>query len=207
MLRGTRARVNKWQNGSQKITLQNQITSLKRQVNRNKAETLYFRYDGQIDGPAGSGNKIHNLIPTHNLITNPHFRTDVTGDRWINKFLKLKFYIEPDVNAFRIVAYIPKKTGNRFTPSRFTAFPDPSAFTILRDKLLTRTETDDIDRIASRQAYTTTINLRNRQSVYNSNNAILEKGELVVMLMSNGSDSTAGTKQYDYAYELIYCNK
>jgi len=207
MLRGTRNRVNKWQNASQKITLQNQISSLRRQVNKNKAETLYYRRDGEIDGQTTTGIETHNLVPTQNLIANSNFRNDVTGDRWINKFLKLKFYLEPDCHSFRIIAYIPKKTGQRFTPSRMTTFPDPSAFTILRDKLITKTTADDIDRISSRQAYTTTINLRDRQTVYNSTNATLEKGELVVTILSRGSANGSENKQYDYSYELIYQNK
>lgn len=206
-LRGTRKRINKWYNAPRPPTLQNQITSLRRQVNKNRAETLYHRSFGSINSNPGGGLLLTNLLPTDNLITSGSFRDNVTGDRWVNKVLKLRFYVEPDCNKFRVVMYIPKKAGNRFTPSNFCAIPDPSAFTVHRDFLMNTNDRDDINRSDTRLSYSPNINFKSRQSVYNSDSGILERGELVVLIMTDGVDILGGKKQYEYGYQLVYSNK
>ncbi len=206
-LRGTRARINKWANAPRPATLQNQVSALRRQVNKNKAETLFHRSHDSITNNAGGGTKSVNLLPTQNLINDSGFRDDVTGDRWLNKYLKYKIYLEPHVVKCRLVAYIPKKSGNRFTPLSYTSFPDPSAFTVLRDKLVSIGHVDDILRSEARYAIVDTLKLRDRQTIYNSDSGVLERGELVVFIQTDSIDTVAGSKLYDYGYEVVYSNK
>jgi hypothetical protein len=126
-LRGTyrKAEINKALSG--RPTLQNQISALRRQVNSQKPETQYFRV-GSNHTSTGTVVEQKNHLCTDSLISSTNFRDKVTGDEWCNKMLRMKFNFEPDCEYARIIVYVPKKAGDRFTPSTFktVTHPDPS---------------------------------------------------------------------------------
>lgn len=202
MLRGTNQRRS---NAvfNQRTTLQNQITAIKAQVSKNKPETQYYLTDGTIDS-VGLFNEISNIPVTANLIASTGFRDTVTGDRWANQSLKLTTYLAPDCTHYRQLIYVPKKVGNRFAPSltaiTFTAVPDKNAFWVLSDKLVSTSETG-----AGYKAIKTSVNFKGLHTLYNSSSAILERGEIVVCFITNGTN--AATSQLSYGIELAYNNK
>lgn len=198
MLRGSYKKYAKYQRNT-KPTLQNQITSLKYKVGSLKPETQYFRGVGNHTSTSGS-TEITNLLPTGNLIASSGFRDNVTGDRWVNKFLKLRFVAEPANTLLRVIVYFPKKPGTRFTPSSFAtvSIPDPSTMWVLMDKTVTEKDA------SGKFSFDALINLKGKHTIYDSNSATIERGELIVAVMSAG---TATSLQYSYGYELGYCNK
>lgn len=205
MLRGTLKR----RRNNAQPTLQNQITSLRRQVERNKPETQYFRIRNNFYSSAATSVQQLNLNVTETLIGSSDFRNNVTGDLWTNARLDFRTYLTPDCNQFRIVIYVPKKSGNRFNPSQypFVTIPDPTAFTIYHDKTYTR----DYDNINSNntkkphQYVHRFLSLRNMMTKYNSESAIIERGEIIVSIIFD--PQTALTLQGDYSYMLTYANK
>lgn len=199
MLRGTYKK--KWDAAyAKRPTYQNQIDALKVQVGKNKPELQYFRTAGGHTS-TGIATDIVNLLPTGSLIGASTFRDRVTGDKWVNKFLKLRFVATDDCQVMRVIVYFPKKTGTRFAPSLYplTDIPDPSAFWVLRDS--TFTEKDASGRFNMEM----NIGLRGKQTLYDSDSTNIERGELVVCVMSQGA--TASTTQYGYGYELGFTNK
>ena len=115
MLRGTRSKqsASVW---GKRQTLQNQITALKSQVNRQKPETQYYFTDGVITTTDGNDLISHHSV-TDTLINDASFRNQVTGDRWANQALNLRSYLTSDNIQCRILVYVPKVPGDRFSPS------------------------------------------------------------------------------------------
>ena len=205
MLRGTKRKQLTNAAWSQRQTIQNQITALKVQVSKNKPETQYYRSTGTILS-ATTGNEITTIPVTANLIAETGFRDTVTGDKWANLSLSLDTYASADVTHLRVLIYVPKKAGNRFSPSGGTMFvsqPDKSAFWILSDKLVS------LDRgYGSDEGFTAVkskANFQGLHTLYNSDSATLERGEVVVQFMHNGNTSL--TEQFVYGLELAYQNK
>ncbi len=192
-----------WQKASyyqkKKPTLQNQITALKAQVSKNKAETQYFRVSGNHVSGAGTLST-RNYRVTDSLINDVNFRDNVTGDKWVNKFLKLRFLAEADCKALRIVVYFPKKAGTAFNPTSFAlaAIPDPSSFWVIMDRTITE---KDASGKFSTEAF---LNLWGKHTLYDSNAGSIERGELIMTVIS---EQPATTFSYTYGYELGYCNK
>lgn len=202
MLRGTLNKRYKAAIAAGRPTLQNQVDALKVQVGKNRAETQYYRGSGvHTSGGTAGATEITNIVPTTNLVASGTFRDKVTGDKWVNKFLKLRFVSTDDCQVLRVIVYFPKRAGTRFAPSSFrlTEIPDPSAFWVLRDQTFTQKDA------SGRMNAEMMIGLRGKMTLYDSDSALLERGELVVCVMSQGS--TATTTQFNYGYELAYCNK
>ncbi|AXH79058.1 MAG: hypothetical protein [Circular genetic element sp.] len=205
MLRGTKRKQATNAAWSQRQTIQNQITALKVQVSKNKPETQYYRSTATVSS-ATTGNEITTIPVTSNLIASSNFRDTVTGDKWANLRLSLDTYVSADVSHMRVLIYVPKKAGNRFDPSGGTMFvshPDKSAFWVLSDKLIT------LDRgYGSDSGFTackSSANFQGLHTLYNSDSATLEQGEIVVAFMHNGT--TALAEQFVYGLELSYQNK
>jgi len=205
MLRGTKRKQATNAAWSQRQTIQNQITALKVQVSKNKPETQYYRSSGTILS-ATTGNEITTIPITANLIASPNFRDTVTGDKWSNLGLSLDTYVSADVSHMRVLIYVPKKAGNRFSPSGGTMFvsqPDKSAFWVLSDKLVTLGRGYNNDNGFT--AVKSKANFQGLHTLYNSDSATLEKGEVVIAFMHNGT--TALSEQFVYGLELSYQNK
>lgn len=202
MLRGTYKKSNKMVVAkAMKPSLQEQVNSLKMQVGRNKPEVQYFRGDGTITS-TGTGTEQNTINITASLIASSTFRDNIIGDRWTNIALALSFYLSADCTHFRYVVYVPKKTGTSFTPTaqQFVRYPDPSAFWVLADKSVT------LDPSAGGfRSVRKTVKLNRLKSIYNLDTTTLEKGEIKVLLITNGTN--AATQQLEYGFNLIFANK
>lgn len=198
MLRGTLSKRDRaiW---NQRPTLQNQINALRSKVNSQKPETQYFRVNGSHTcSTANSVEVIHHDV-TQSLINLTTFRDLINGDQWKNKFLKVRVHSLPNCRLFRMVIYVPKRAGITFSPtsSHFASIPDPSSFWVIYDKTITRS---DVDAHEQHQAFA---NLKNVHTLYDSNAARVNKGEIYVTLMSTSAQTQLS---YNYGYELGFSN-
>lgn len=202
MLRGTRKNQVSAAVYRQRPTLQNQITRLQAQVSQNKPETQYFRVSGNHTSSTTPGYTQHNYLVTQSLISSADFRNNVTGDIWANLYLKFKFAMEPDCKIARIICYVPKKAGTRFTPASYgtAVVVDPSSFWVIGDHYVTHEASSN-----RKDASTFNWNLKKLKTLYDSNAALIERGELVITVLSE--PSTASTLQWTYGYQLTYHNK
>lgn len=199
MLRGT-ARKHERKVFNQRPTLQNQITALRRQVNQAKPETQYMRIQGNKYNP---NDLVHitNYNITQTLVNLTNFRDNVTGDQWRNLFLKLHLNIANTNKLFRVMLYVPRTVGERFSPSsnEFVSIPDQSSYWVIYDRILNDRDVNGYHHLQK------TLSLRNLKTIYDSNKASIEKGEIVLSIITQGT-TNASTLQYDYAYELGYQN-
>lgn len=203
-LRGTmrKSERNVW---NKRQTLQNQITALKAQVSKQKPETQYYLNDVVVSTTDGN-DKIQHFSVTGALKDDPTFRNYVTGDRWVNTALHLSSYITSDNMQSRIVVYVPKTPGDRFSPvgdTIFTEFPDPNRFWVLSDKLVDR---PDRTGNSGNQAIRQYCNLRGMITEYSSLDDDIHKGEVVITFLVNGSSAT-GNIQLKNGSKLIFYNK
>lgn len=180
-------------------TLQNQITALRRQVNQQKPETQYYRVSGTHNS-TGIGIGQNNHLVTSSLIGSANFRQNVTGDQWANIALNLKFTMAPACQIARVLVYVPKKSGSRFTPASngTVEHPDPSSFWVVSDTYI-RHNDNSTQEPASRR-----FNLKKLKTIYDSNAVSIERGEIVLTVIY---DTAASSGQlYSYGYELVYSN-
>lgn len=201
-LRGTVRKYEKAVYG-QRPTLQNQITALKTQVSRNKPETQYFRSSSFYDHPSTGRNQL-NILPTTTLINDTSFRDNVTGDKWRNLSIEFSALLKNTSSAYRIICYVPKKVGQRFSPvsQEFNRQMDPSAFWIIHDEVITHLNSNS-NNATKDMAYKRRFNLRGLHTVYNSSSATLEKGEIIISVIAGG---TAGSTMLEYGWDLKYQN-
>lgn len=180
-------------------TLQNQVDALRAKVNSQKPETLYLRVTGYHNNTGTSTEQI-NYAVTNTLVSSTSFRDNVTGDRWKNLFLKLNAHFRAPCIGARILVYVPKKQGDRFTPTThpFVQLPDPSSFWILQDKMVPMEN-------GVPEHYSRTLSLRGLNTIYDSGAAAITKGEIIVSIISQSSTGTPN-EMYTYAYELGYHN-
>jgi len=203
MLRGTRAKqsASVW---GKRQTLQNQITALKSQVSQNKPEVQHFFSRGEIISD-NSADKISHFSLSNAVKDDPEFRLHVTGDKWQNIGLYLRTYFTSDNTAARILIYVPKVPGDRFSPNsnRFVTLPDPRNYWILRDITVDRT---DRSGQSGSQVVNTYADFKKLITEYNQGNDDIMKGEIVVTFMTNGS-SGSPSPQMEYGMKLTYHNK
>lgn len=202
MLRGTYKKSHKMVVAkAMKPSLQQQINDLKINVGRNKPEIQYFRGDGAITS-TGTGTEQNAINITQSLIASSTFRDLIIGDKWTNIALSLYFYLTPDLTHFRYVVYVPKKTGTSFTPASnpFVRQPDPSAFWVLADRAVTCDPNS-----GGFKSIQKTVKLNRLKSIYNLDSTTLEKGEIKVLLITNGT--TSASQQLTYGFKLTFANK
>lgn len=198
MLRGTRTRYNKAAFAS-KPTLQNQISALRNQVSKNKPETIHYRGEGTYDA-SSAGRYISNVLITQNVINWTQFRNNITGDKWRNLSLDISLGFMPSEGANRVLVYVPRKSGQRYTPSsqELNAYPDPSAFWVISDDLIQKQDAYPTGEV--RTVYKKKINLRGLHTIYNSDSTVLEKGEIILCVI--GDPMSGLGNQYEYGYHL-----
>jgi len=205
MLRGTRKRQ---RSTFEKPTLQNQLDTLRRQVNKNKPETQYFRIKGNWTSTGTSTQQFsHNV--TESLLSSSDFRDNVTGDVWSNLRLDYRTQLTPDSTQYRVIIYTPKKAGQRFTPPNyhFVTIPDPTAFTVWYDHSFSR-DFDYVHQSGTKRPHqfiNKKLNLRGMLTKNNSETSTIEKGELIITIIYD--PQTNAELQGDYAYMLTYANK
>lgn len=196
MLRGTYKK-RKW-TSARPPTLQNQVTRLARQVNSQKPETQYLRRDNFHAQVAALD--LTNYLISQTLTSSSDFRDNVTGDTWTNLTLRLHLHTQETCKACRVVVYVAKKAGQRWAPSglKMVEIPDRSKFWVIADTHVPERNYGSGERI-----WTRLFNLSKMKTIFDSENAEFEKGELVVAIVTDGG---LGTYTYHYGYELAYHN-
>lgn len=199
MLRGTQKKRKTYAVLNARPTLQNQITALKVQVSKQKPETQYYRVSGVHTTTSANLETTHYNI-TLGLVNSLTFRDNVTGDRWSNLALNMKYFMSPDCDSMRILAYVPKKPGSRFSPAsnQMTEHPDPSSFWVIHDSYIVHSN-DAQSTPTSRK-----LSLKSLKTIYDSNAGAIEKGEVIITLIS-WTPGGAGTA-YSYGHELVFNN-
>lgn len=199
-LRGTwrKQQINKALAG--RPTLQNQITSLRRQVNSQKPETQFYRFQGNHTS-LGTDVEQVNILPTATLIGSTGFRDKVTGDEWSNMALKMKFNMTDSCEYARIICYVPKKSGDRFAPSTFSTVthPDPSSYWVISDTYVNHTGSSNNNKSISKY-----FPLKKLKTIYDSNAVEITKGEVVVTVILK--PKAGASVMYSYGMELVYNN-
>ncbi|MBA7556247.1 hypothetical protein ES705_48946 [subsurface metagenome] len=199
-LRGKKAPYAFAHKGAQPAGLQNQINRLKTQVGKNTPETKYFRFSATIDS-ATSGNELSTINATQALINSTSFRDNINGERWSNVAINLNVIAQPDCTNLRVMIYVPKRSGESFSPSLlsgtcYTRFPDPGKYWVLADKMMTSQTTDVITPLKMR------CNLKGLKTILDSNATAIEKGEIKIAFFTNGINALA--PQISYSAELVY---
>lgn len=200
MLRGTAKKRKTYAILNARPTLQNQLTALKAQVSKQKPETQYYRATGTHTSASLSVETTHYNI-TASLINSVNFRDNVTGDRWTNLALSLKYFMGINTDVMRVLVYVPKREGTRFAPATnpFTEHPDPSSYWIISDFYVTHRDSTTSEAIMRR------VKLKSLKTIYDSNSGQIEKGEVIVTIMSWTPGGTGATA-YQYGHELVYNN-
>lgn len=201
MLRGTKRIKREYAILNARPTLQNQINALKAQVSKTKPETQHFRVSGSVisGGSTVTQPEQRNHLVTETLIGSTNFRNNVTGDQWVNKALELRVVKHPDCNFMRVIVYVPKTPGTRFSPTsnEFTDTLDPSSYWVLSDFTLTKTYGSGYS------SHTQYVSFKGLKTIYDSNVGNVEKGEIVISTITDGSPAD---KMYEYGYRLMYSN-
>ncbi|AXQ65316.1 MAG: hypothetical protein [Circular genetic element sp.] len=176
-------------------TLQSQINRLERKVAQNTNEVITFK-DGDNIFPSSTAFEQTTLSVTDDLHASANFRDDVTGEKWRNHWLDLRYVGPNDMSTLRVMIYVPKKPGTSFVPpARKGVYqPDNNAFWVLYDKshdLVTNTESHKHARV----------NLRKLVSEYASSGSTLERGDIKITFIYAGS-----TSNISYNYQLGFSN-
>jgi len=195
------------------ISLANKVARLSRQVARNKASPNYYGLQVQPVSTATTpfGYQAANVNVTTSYVGSPQFPSDINGDEWYNKMLRLRYTGEPSaidpasnppIDQFRLVVYSPRLADTVFRPANtrngFTELPDPAAFIVYWDEVIQNPNS------LQPLEWSRNIKLRMRKTIYNRSNSTLETGPIkVTLLYYNGEDNRAGT----LGYQLITYDK
>jgi len=171
-----------------KVPLQVQLNKLKRDVAQNKRELVRHTIAGTLT-PGSSGTILTQISFTGDLKNASSFRDDITGSKWSNVTLDVGCRVPSDYTDFRMMVYVPKKPGQRFSPSvrQWTQNPDPNFAWVLSDQRFTPDTLDN-------RNFRTTVSLKNMKTIYNDNLTTLERGEVMIAFFHSGS-----TTPYDYS--------
>lgn len=103
--------------------------------------------------------------------------------------MDLSVKVPANMTAFRMLIYVPKKPGQRFAPTTqaFTRTLDPNFAWVISDQRYTP---DTLDNRVLR----TKVSLKNLKTIYNDDLSVLERGEIVVAFIHQGS-----TSPYEYS--------
>lgn len=125
-------------------TIQNQLTALKRQVNKNKAAPCYFRT--ALAPAAGAGTSGEGLDVTGSIASDAQYRNNITGDRWTIKWIKLSGISDVSNELLRVVVYRPLRTGTTYplptTSADCVRILDPASFHVYHDSFVNRSATN-----------------------------------------------------------------
>lgn len=201
-LRGTRMQARFYRDYTPRkpVTIRNKLREIERKVNRQAPEKQYFNYSGTDATVAGvnlNDDNVSNL-----LVADPGFRDRVTGDKWNNVFLKIRFQSTNELlESCRVVVYSHKRGSSAYSfPSGYngmTEIVDPSQASILADRLfLGPADTSFLGGSLYVKLSSTTL--------YNSETATFERGCVRVAVFSLLSGGVGNTI---IDYQLCYYNK
>jgi len=177
-------------------TIRNELDRLKRQVARNTASPDHFIRIVPLQGEEGV--EFHRIdIPfTTTFTTDAKYRDSITGDKYYNNWIKLKFHsINPACNALRVVVYSPKVTTAEFIPEQtvtgFVTPPDPAAFRVYYDQMIQNP--NSLQPLYMQRL----VNLRKTITEFNGSSNILERGNIrICLLVQNSSSQSLGFLGY-----------
>lgn len=199
-LRGTRLHRKAFKNyiPSKPVTIRNKIQELERKVNRIKPEKQFFRYSAS--DTTSSGCVINDENVSNLLLSDAGFRDKVTGDKWFNTNLRVRFTaINTTLKSCRVIVYVHKRGTSAYNfPVGFsllTEFIDPSQCTCYYD----RTWMCPADGTFLTGNCSVPLNF---QTLYNSETSTFERGCVRVAIIS-ASDGIGATS---YEYELAFNN-
>lgn len=173
-------------------TLQNQINSLKYQVNQNKHERQWVLFSEVTDTVASTGLDKNTDTITEDLIAGGSFRDQVLGDKWTNELLTINGRINWDqANMARIVVYRPIDPSDEFNPAGLTSNWDPQRVRVYADRYFNPPNPSTSTSGGHIEYYRMVVNLHNLVSVYNSSNTTVKAGNIKVLFMYN-SGTAAG---------------
>lgn len=168
-----------------KPTIQNQINQLSRRVGQNQPAKNYFR-TSYTDTAILTGVGSTDSSLTNDFIAGTNFRNYVNGDTWSNVGLRIRGVIENAADTFRVIVYVPKKTGNGLTASAVKSdmarILDPAAFWVLTDFYVERQS-------VARGTYDKYISLKNLQTIYNTDSTVLERGDIRIYIAWDASST------------------
>lgn len=182
------------------ITIRNKLQQLERKVNRQAPEKQHFNYsttDATTSGVNVNDDNVSNL-----LVADPGFRDRVTGDKWNNVYIKIRFQSTSELTeSVRVVVYTHKRGSSAYSwPAGYngmTEIVDPTQATVLADRLfLTSSDTAYMGGSLHVKLNNTTL--------YNSETATFERGCIRVAVFSLLSGGVSNTI---IDYQLCYYNK
>lgn len=183
-----------------KSNVQAQIDALNRRVSQNKAANCYFRQTVEPNAIAGIGGEEYNI--TTDLVSDTSYDKNVSGDTFVNKYLKLSGLVDYANTAFRVIVYRPVKAGNTYAlptdKMELVRIPDPAAFHIYADFYVNQKET------TTDLGWKRYIPLRNLQTIYNRSSSTLEKGDIHIQFLW---DKTNSAKPHATSMQLCYTDK
>lgn len=136
----------------------------------------------------------HSVITGFSISAN-NLTTDITGtstlantvlgDRFKNVYLKWRLALPSGTAQCRVVVFYTKRTGTGYSPatSRFglADIVDPAFCTVLHDQTYTPPNASTPWTVSANT------NLRNYTTIYNRSSAQLEKGELILTFLTEGT--------------------
>lgn len=182
------------------ISIRNKVQELERKLNRQSPEKQYFNYsftDSTVSGVNVNDDNVSNL-----LVADAGFRDRVTGDKWNNVYLKIRFQSTTEtLESVRVVVYIHKRGSSAYSWSSgynaMTNIVDPAQATVLKDEIfLSPADTTYLTGALHVPLKGTTL--------FNSETATFERGCIRVAIMSLVSGGVSNTL---YNYQLCYYNK
>lgn len=175
------------------------LKRLEREVNKQKPELQQFRINRSTSSIAGVARNDFDV--TADLVGSADFRDRISGDRWINKSIRVS--LDGASNALskvRIIVYSPTRASSLFIPAtgfEFTQPLDHTAYRVFMDKSFTKAH--------STQFLTAAVNcsLRNYETLYNSDGSTEDRNVIRVCLIWR-STTTDFLRQ---SYALYYTDK
>jgi len=187
-------------------SLNSKIRRLERKVAGQTPETRYYQHTDSINSKATAGTFTSDVSVTETLIgSSPFFRDNISGDRWQNLNLELKFATETvATERVRVIVYMPMSataTASTATgfPTDFCSMQDPSKIRILYDRVWDST---GFDTTLCKTVYANI----NRETLYNSTGTSVEKGNLRVRITA---ETNAGgiNPAIRYSWKLAFHDK
>lgn len=186
-------------------SLQQQVNSLRRQVARNTNSPYFYRVLTTFNSGGATTWKTDQFNLTDSFVTSTTYHDNITGDKFINNNLHLLVDLKQDTTKCRMIVYIPKNPDVNYNPgagqSGFMSHPDPNSFWVLKDVYINH---DDDVHDTSRQF---SINLRGQHSIYNTDNNIIEKGNVKVFMIYYNVASSSSLPAVSIGHRLSVTDK
>lgn len=171
------------------------IKRLARQVGSNRQEII--RIKKHVTETRVTANVFNNEFNLPTLLVNDTtFRDNILGDTWKNKALVMKLDCDSSLLKLRVLVMRSIKPGTSYDPpdnQAFTNIPDPNKYQVYLDNSWVPAKQDSRGQLKSFK-----VNLRNLVSQYDTANTTLERGDIRLYVISEGS----GTYEMSYQHSV-----